>query len=110
MSNPLLLGHRGARHYAPENTMAAFELALAHGCDGFEFDVRRTADGRCVICHDRRLGRYLIEKTRYDQLAPRTPCLPDVLDKFSGRAFLDIELKVSGLEHDVAGMIRQHPP
>ncbi len=54
-ARPLLLGHRGARRAAPENTLEAFDLALAHGCDGFEFDVRMTRDGRCVICHDPRL-------------------------------------------------------
>ncbi len=107
---PLLLGHRGARRYAPENTIAAFELALAHGCDGFEFDVRLTADRRCVICHDPRLAGLDLETSRYHQLAPGTPCLPDVLEKFSARAFLDIELKVSGLESDVAAMVRDHPP
>jgi glycerophosphoryl diester phosphodiesterase len=107
---PLLLGHRGARHYAPENTIAAFELALAHGCEGFEFDVRLTADRRCVICHDPRLAGLDLETSRYQQLAPGTPCLPDVLEKFSARAFLDIELKVGGMESDVAAMVRDHPP
>jgi glycerophosphoryl diester phosphodiesterase len=107
---PLLLGHRGARRYAPENTIAAFELALAHGCDGFEFDVRRTADRRCVICHDPRLAGLNLETSRYHQLPPGTPCLPDVLEKFAARAFLDIELKVSGMESDVAAMVRDHPP
>jgi glycerophosphoryl diester phosphodiesterase len=106
----LLLGHRGARRYAPENTIAAFELALAHGCDGFEFDVRLTADRRCVICHDPRLAGLDLETSRYCQLAPGTTCLPDVLEKFAARAFLDIELKVSGLENDVAAMVRSHPP
>jgi glycerophosphoryl diester phosphodiesterase len=107
---PLLLGHRGARRDAPENTIAAFELALAHGCDGFEFDVRLTADRRCVICHDPRLAGLALETSRYHQLAPGTPCLPDVLEKFAARAFLDIELKVSGAESDVAAMVRDHPP
>lgn len=106
----LLLGHRGARRYAPENTISAFDLALAHGCDGFEFDVRLSADGRCVICHGPRLGNRNIEKSRYDQLAPGTPCLLDVLEKFAARAFLDIELKVTGLENEVAAMLRQRPP
>lgn len=106
----LLLGHRGARHYAPENTLRAFEVAVEHGCDGFEFDVRLTADGRCIICHDPRLAGRNIEKSRYDQLASGTPCLNEVLEKFSDRAFLDIELKVSGMESDVAGMLREHPP
>ncbi len=106
----LLLGHRGARCYAPENTLAAFELALEHGCDGFEFDVRLTADRRCVICHDPRIGRLEVHKCGYQELPPGTACLPDVLERFAGRAFLDIELKVSGLEEDVAAMLRDHAP
>ncbi|MBZ5569321.1 MAG: glycerophosphodiester phosphodiesterase [Acidobacteriia bacterium] len=106
----LLLGHRGARRYAPENTFAAFELALAHGCDGFELDVRLTADRRCVICHGPRLAGRDIEESRYQQLAPGTPCLPEVLARFAPRAFLDIELKVTGLEADVATMLRECPP
>jgi glycerophosphoryl diester phosphodiesterase len=105
----LLLGHRGARRYAPENTLAAFELALAHGCDGFEFDVRLTADRRCVIQHDPRLAGREIETSRYEQLPAATPCLPGVLEEFAARAFLDIELKVTGLEADVAALLRQHP-
>jgi glycerophosphoryl diester phosphodiesterase len=107
---PLLLGHRGARRYAPENTIAAFELALAHGCDGFEFDVRLTADRRCVICHDPRLAGLDLETSRYQQLPPGTPCLPEVLEKFAARAFLDIELKISGAESEIAAMVRDYPP
>ncbi len=106
----LLLGHRGARRCAPENTLAAFDLALAHGCDGFEFDVRLTADRRCVICHDPRLAGRSVEKSQLAQLPPGTPCLPDVLQRFAPRAFLDIELKVPGLETEVAALLRQYPP
>ena len=106
----LLLGHRGARRYAPENTLAAFDLALQHGCHGFEFDVRMTSDRRLIICHDPRLAGRQIETSRYDQFAPATPCLPEVLEKFAARAFLDIELKVLGMEKEVAALLRQHPP
>ena len=106
----LLLGHRGARRYAPENTLAAFELALDHGCDGFEFDVRLTADRRPILCHDPRLAGREIETSRYDQFAPGVPCLPDVLENFAARAFLDIELKVTGMEAEVAGLLRERPP
>ena len=98
----LLLGHRGARRYAPENTIAAFELALEHGCDGFEFDVRLTADRRLIICHDSYLAGREIETSRYDQFAPAARFLPEVLQKFTARAFLDIELKVLGMENEVA--------
>lgn len=53
----LIYGHRGAAGDAPENTLAAFELALAQGADGIEFDVRLSADGEPVVIHDARLNR-----------------------------------------------------
>jgi len=111
---PLLLGHRGARRYAPENSLAAFQLALDHGCDGFEFDVRLTADRRSIICHDPRLGGRAVSRNSYERLCASVkspaPCLPDVLSAFADRAFLDIELKVAGLEGDLAALLRAHPP
>ena len=59
----LLLGHRGAPHLAPENTMEAFRKAMAAGAAGFEFDVRKSADGKLVVIHDPRLGRLRISRT-----------------------------------------------
>jgi glycerophosphoryl diester phosphodiesterase len=56
-TRPLLLGHRGARHAAPENTQAAFELALAEGAEGVELDVRLNASGDVIVCHDVTLER-----------------------------------------------------
>ena len=41
---PLILGHRGASALAPENTLAAFKLAMREGADGIEFDVRLSRD------------------------------------------------------------------
>lgn len=52
-----ILGHRGARLVAPENTLAAFHAALAQGADGVELDVRQTSDGVLVCFHDSGLGR-----------------------------------------------------
>ncbi len=54
---PLNIGHRGAAADAPENTLAAFELALRQGADGIEFDVHLSADGVPVVIHDVRLDR-----------------------------------------------------
>jgi glycerophosphoryl diester phosphodiesterase len=54
---PPVIGHRGAAAYAPENTLAGFSAAAALGCRWVEFDVRLTADGEPVICHDDRLER-----------------------------------------------------
>lgn len=52
-----ILGHRGASAYAPENTMAAFELALEQGADGVELDVHLSKDGELVVIHDERVDR-----------------------------------------------------
>ena len=65
---PLIrVGHKGAAHVAPGNTIESFQAALEHGVDMIEFDVLRTDDGRLVLAHDgedatrreplRRLGR-----------------------------------------------------
>jgi glycerophosphoryl diester phosphodiesterase len=107
---PLLLGHRGARasHHIPENTLASYDLCLQHGCDGFEFDVRLSADGQAVICHDATTGRMKIEKTASNLL--ELPALEEVLRQFAHRAFLDIELKVAGLEQQIASILQKYVP
>ena len=106
MSRLLLLGHRGARAIKsiPENTLASFDRALADGCDGFEFDVRLTADGEAVVCHDPKFESLEIARTPAKQL-PSLPRLQDVLSRYSS-AFLDIELKVAGLERIVAEAVK----
>jgi len=111
MSRPLLLGHRGARatRTIPENTIQSFDLALAHGCDGFEFDVRRTADGRAVICHDPTVRDIEISKAGPGSLE-FLPTLQQVLARYAATAFLDIEVKVPGLEHGLLTTLRAHPP
>ncbi len=53
----LVLGHRGASAEAPENTLAAFRLAMAQGADGVELDVWRCASGEVVVAHDEDLVR-----------------------------------------------------
>jgi glycerophosphoryl diester phosphodiesterase len=110
MTLPLLLGHRGARafRHIPENTLASFELCLQHGCDGFEFDVRRSADGQAMICHDATIGGMEIANTASKTLP--LPTLEGVLRQFAQRAFLDIELKVAGLESQTLAQVRKHSP
>lgn len=92
----------------PENTLASFELCLQHGCDGFEFDVRRPADEQAVICHDATFNGLEIAATPSKNLL--LPTLEDVLCRFAGRAFLDIELKVAGLEEQTLAALRSHLP
>ncbi len=52
-----MLGHRGARHAAPENTLAAFELSRLEGADGIELDVRLDGSGEVIVLHDPKLSR-----------------------------------------------------
>jgi glycerophosphoryl diester phosphodiesterase len=53
----LIIGHRGASGVAPENTLAAFLMAIALGADGVEMDVQLSADGEPVVIHDKRVDR-----------------------------------------------------
>jgi glycerophosphoryl diester phosphodiesterase len=108
---PLLLGHRGGRAVKSivENTAAAFDRALADGCDGFEFDVRLTADRRAVVCHDAETGGVEIKGAEVSQLT-LLPKFEEIVEQYKDRAFLDIELKVSGLEGATVELLRQHKP
>ena len=121
---PLLLGHRGVRSASRlvscridipvENSPAAFEYALSQGCDGFEFDVRHTRDGRNVLWHDEDWNGKEIAATDYSNLSDRDgyrlACLEDVLGQFGARAYLDIELKVGGHEESIVAALRARPP
>ena len=108
---PLLLGHRGVRGVPaiPENTFEAFDRALADGCDGFEFDVRLTRDGDAVVCHDPRVGGLEIAETAGGNLSG-LPKLEEVLSRYRQRAFLDIEIKVPGLEKAVVDLAEKYRP
>ena len=57
VGRPLIVGHRGARAFAPESTLAAFDKAAALGCDMVELDVHLSRDGVVVVHHDDRLAR-----------------------------------------------------
>jgi glycerophosphoryl diester phosphodiesterase len=107
--SPLLLGHRGARAVKaiPENTIASFDQALADGCDGFEFDVRLTGDGEAVVCHDAESLGVEIARATVEEL-PGLPLLKDVFARYQDRAFLDVELKVAGLERITVDLVHQH--
>ncbi len=100
----LRLAHRGDWRHAPENSLAALLAAVAvPGCDGLEFDVRRSSDGVPVLLHDETLKRVQGRPDPVDSLtvealeAVGIPTLADALAAIPRRAFLDVELKG---EHD----------
>jgi glycerophosphoryl diester phosphodiesterase len=110
LPRPLLLGHRGARatKSIPENTFASFDQALTDGCDGFEFDVRLTSDGHAVVVHDPQSRGVEVARATAQQLS-WLPQMQDVLARYRDSAFLNIELKVPGLESLIVNLLRKYP-
>ena len=75
-----IIGHRGAKGLAPENTLASFEKALIHGVDEIELDVRVSRDAVAVVQHDPQLhdpaGNHLVvAETNYAELLAHKPDL-----------------------------------
>jgi len=82
LAPPIGFAHRGARADAPENTIAAFELALEMGATGLESDVWLTADDEAVLDHDGAVGRRPLRRPirglRRDELPDHVPTLGDL--------------------------------
>jgi len=107
-----LFAHRGVSDLAPENSMAAFELALLQQSDGIELDVRLMS-GEVVVMHDITTnGTGLVQQYSLEQWqllnagdghAP--PSLRQVLTLVAGRCDVNIELKSNDLVHQVAAEI-----
>jgi glycerophosphoryl diester phosphodiesterase len=108
----IVFGHRGARGEAPENTLAGFDYARRVGVDGFELDVRLSADGQLVVMHDETVDRTTdatgrVSEFTADQLAQldarrsypvwpervSVPTLEQVLDAFADLPRFEIEVK-----------------
>ena len=81
-----VIGHRGAAARAPENTLAGFRRAKELGCTAVEFDVRLTADGAPVLCHDPTLDRTTTGRGPVSKLTLATIRECDAGIRF-GRAF-----------------------
>lgn len=108
---PLLLGHRGVRviKSIPENSLLSFDRTLADGCDGFEFDVRLAADGTAIIWHDEEFKGFEIARSSVKELTGLAR-LQEVLERYRQNSFLDVELKVAGLEKQVIALLEKHAP
>jgi glycerophosphoryl diester phosphodiesterase len=125
----LVFGHRGAAAYAPENTIAAFMLAIEQGAHGVEFDVHLTRDGVPVVIHDFDLdktttGHGSVVEHEYEDLealdagshkgeefaGEPIPTLEEVFRLLAGRLAMNIEVKADteGIEDAVAALIDQY--
>ena len=130
----VIIAHRGAGHGAKprclrpsrtalpslrthENTIEAFDAAIAAGVNAIELDVRRTADGVLVVHHDAGVKgeRRPIAKMTIGDVGEacarrgyRIPTLEETLKHCAGRMALDIELKEPGYEDDVVALTSRH--
>jgi glycerophosphoryl diester phosphodiesterase len=102
---PLIIAHRGASAYEPENTLRAFELAIRQGAQMIELDLHVTRDNQVVVIHDITLDHTTNLKGRVDQRTlaeikqadagkgERIPTLEETLDLTLGKARLYLEIK-----------------
>jgi glycerophosphoryl diester phosphodiesterase len=116
-----VVAHRGASREAPENTLSAIRLAIAQGVDACEVDVQATADGVLVLLHDEDLARVArdlrpvwglsyaevqrLEAGSWfspDFAGEPIPRLEQVLDLARGHIALNLELKFTGPDQDLA--------
>lgn len=128
----LILGHRGASGYAPENTIAAFELGIRQGCHGFEFDVQLSRDGEPVVLHDWSVARTTggsgeIRDLTFREIrtldagkwfspefrGQKIPALAEVLEVVPEAMLLNVELKsrasdCPGLEEKTLSVLKEH--
>jgi glycerophosphoryl diester phosphodiesterase len=122
---PKIYAHRGASSDAPENTMAAFKLALQQGVDGIELDVMLSKDRQLVVIHDDKVDRTTNGTGRVGDLTlaeletldagngEKIPTLDEVLAHFGGQFMINIELKnystvFDSLPLDVAALVSDH--
>jgi glycerophosphoryl diester phosphodiesterase len=111
LPTPVIFAHRGASAYAPENTLAAFELALRQGADAIELDVKLSADGHVVVIHDPTVDRTTGARGRVKDMSladlrsldagsffsanfrgEKIPTLEEVFEAVGRRAFINVEL------------------
>ena len=112
------VAHRGASAERPENTLPAFELAIAQRADVVECDVRRTSDGALLILHDATVDRTtsgsgeLRAMTAAEARAldagggERIPELADVLTLAAGRVRVNVDLKEADIVDDAVAVVR----
>lgn len=108
---PIIFAHRGAAADAPENTLAAFELAVTQGAHGIELDAKLSADGEIIVFHDPRLERTTDGRGRVadfplaalreldagssfspDFRGEKIPTLAEVFETIGKRALINVEL------------------
>jgi len=111
LKKPVIFAHRGSSAHAPENTLAAFKLAVDHGADAIELDVKLSQDGEVMVIHDQTVERTTngsgqVRQLRFEELrrldagsffgdpyaAEKIPTLREVFESVGDKIFINIEL------------------
>ncbi|TRX39418.1 glycerophosphodiester phosphodiesterase [Flavobacterium restrictum] len=116
----LKIGHRGAKGYEPENTIASFQKAIDMQVDGIELDVHLSADGHLMVLHDDTIDRTTNGKGAVNTLSllelktfriagiHEIPTLTEVLDLVNQNVLVNIELKSYETAEKVITTIEQY--
>lgn len=117
---PLIIAHRGASGYEPENTLHSFERAIALGAPVIELDVHLAKSGEIMVMHDATIDRTTngtgeVKKLSWKQLqkyqtskGEHIPLLSEVFDVIQQRATIMIELKDPAAAVPVAELIKRY--
>ena len=109
----LKIGHRGAKGYVAENTLASFKKAIELGVDGIELDVHLSSDGVIMVIHDQTINRttagngFVKDITSAALSQYGIPTLAEVLDLLNHNFFVNIELKSDDLVEKIIVLIEQ---
>jgi glycerophosphoryl diester phosphodiesterase len=113
-SRPLVFAHRGGSALKPENTIEAFDHAVALGVDGLELDVHLSSDGVVVVHHDRTLERTttlrgpIVMRRAAELHAARVPALAEVLARYrDARIIIEMKASASELARGVVDLLRR---
>jgi glycerophosphoryl diester phosphodiesterase len=119
MSSKIIIAHRGASAFAPENTLLSYERAWNIGADMIELDVHQSVDGHLVCIHDSTIDRTTngtgeVSTLTYSEIqefdagmGQKVPLLEDVLYFARGRIQVNIELKTVGVEEDIVRLVNK---
>jgi len=113
LTKTIVVAHRGASAYKPENTLMSFELAVELGADMVEVDVRRSRDGHLVVFHDETVerttdGKGFVKDLTLKQLksldaglGSEVLTLEEALSFLKGKTGTVVEIKTLGIEEKV---------
>lgn len=110
----LKIGHRGAKGYEPENTLASFQKAIELQVDGIELDVHLSSDNQLVVIHDKTInrttnGKGLVKNYTAAELQKhQIPTLSDVFDLVDKKCRINVELKGKGTAKHVVKLIEKY--